>query len=107
MQNHVIPHKKPSNIIHRYVADKILATPKKTGELGGISVSPKDVQGLYPGVSLCPTPDSSIVEKLWLKQNPQGDSLTVGDDTHQERGYKSQITQKPRKRVCKAPPLSL
>ena len=42
------------------MADKILATPKKIRELGGISFSPKDVQGLYPGLAICPTPDSGI-----------------------------------------------
>ena len=30
-------------------------TPKKTREVGGIAVGPKDVQSLYPGVALCPT----------------------------------------------------
>ena len=48
MQNHVNTHPP---------------TPKKTREVAGIAVGPKDVQSLYPGVALCPTPDSGIVFK--------------------------------------------
>ena len=49
MQNHVNTHPP---------------TPKKTREVGGIAVGPKDVQNLYPGVALCPTPDSGNPKAL-------------------------------------------